>query len=66
VYSFNSTGLPPYEAELSRRAADRYAVLTAVKERRAQQRSASRRRSRAVPVLPRRFAVNASSGSPGC
>ena len=63
MYSLNSTGLPPYEAELSRRAADRYAVLTAVRERRAQQDPTSRRRFRAVPVRFRRFAIHASSGT---
>ena len=43
MYSLHPASLPPYDAELSRRAAARYAVLAAVKERRSQQRHASRR-----------------------
>ena len=66
MYSLTSASLPPYEAELSRRAADRYALLAAVKERRAAQRPTSRRRSRTVPIGSRRLAVDASPGSPGC
>jgi hypothetical protein len=65
MYTSNPFGLPPYEAELSRQAADRFALLSAVKERRAQQRPTSRRRW-AIPVLHRRLAVDAPSGSPGC
>jgi hypothetical protein len=38
MYVLHSFSLPPYDAELSRHAAERYAVLTAVKERRAQGR----------------------------
>jgi hypothetical protein len=65
MYTSNPLDLPPYEADLSRQAADRYALLSAVKERRAQQRPTSRRR-RAIPVLRRRLAIDAPSGSPGC
>ena len=36
MYTLHSAGLPPDHVELSRHAAERYAVLTAVKERRAQ------------------------------
>ncbi len=65
MYTLHSASLPPYDAELSRHAADRYALLIAVKERRAQQRDAARR-PRAVPVMPHRLAIDASSGSARC
>ena len=65
MYTPNSASLPPYAAELSRRAADRYALLAAVKERRAAQRPAI-----AVgacgPLRSRGVAVDAAPGSPGC
>ena len=65
MYSLHSANLPPYAAELSRRAADRYALLAAVKERRAAQRPASRRR-RLLTARPRGFAVDVAPVSPRC
>ena len=65
MYTLHSASLPPYDAELSRHAAERYAVLTAVNERRAQHRPALRR-PRVVPITPRRLVADVSSTSPGC
>ena len=65
MYTLHSASLPPYDAELSRSAAERYALLTAVKERRAQQRHASRA-ARIVQARPHVVAVDVPLGSPRC
>ena len=44
MHSLPSVGIPMDQYELSRRAAERHAVLTAVRERRQLQRSVSRLR----------------------
>ncbi len=65
MYTLHSAGLPPYEAVLSRRAAERYALLTAVKEQRRSKRRASRR-PRVVPVRPHAPAMEVAPVSPRC
>ena len=65
MYSLHSANLPPYEAELSRQAAERHALLTAAKEHRRSQRPASRRR-RLLTAQPRPFAVDVAPVSPRC
>ena len=65
MYSLHPASLPPYDAELSRRAAARYAVLAAVKERRSQQRHASRR-PRPVRARTRVVATDTAPATPRC
>ena len=63
MYFLHSASLPPYDAALSRQAAERYALLTAVKERRAQRRdAASSRRTPVIVVRP--LAAQVGPGSP--
>ena len=62
MYSLYPAALQPYQRELSRHAAERYAVLTAIKERRAQRRHSPRRR-RAVQAVANLVAVDISSGN---
>jgi hypothetical protein len=59
MYTLHSASLPPYEAELSRQAAERHALLTAAKEERASRRHASRR-PRPVSARPRGLAIDVS------
>jgi hypothetical protein len=61
MYTLHSASLPPYDAELSHQAAERYAVLTAVKQRRAQGRHSAPPR-RAAVIVGRPLAVPAGSG----
>jgi hypothetical protein len=61
MYSLHSASLPPYDAELSRLAAERHALLTAVKERRAQRRRSAPPR-RAAVIVARPLTVHAGSG----
>ena len=65
MYTLHPASLPPYDAELSRQAAARYAVLTAVKEQRSQQRHALRH-PRPVPARTRVVAIDASPAIPRC
>ena len=60
MYSLYSASLPPDHAELSRHAAERYAVLTAVKEQRSQQSS---RLAPADRLGPAPLAIDAASGA---
>lgn len=60
MYTLHPASLPPYDAELSRRAAARHAVLAAVKERRSRLRHPLRR-PRSVPA---RFHVRGTVTSP--
>ncbi|HLL64081.1 MAG TPA: hypothetical protein VK401_13605 [Propionibacteriaceae bacterium] len=62
MYTLHSASLPPYDAGLSRHAAERHALLTAVKERRAQGRSSAPRRRTGV-IVSRPLAVHVGSGS---
>lgn len=62
MYSLHPASLPPYDAELSRQAAERHAVLTAVKERRAQRRHSAPPR-RAAGIVARPLALHAGSGN---
>jgi hypothetical protein len=50
MYTLHAASLPPYEAELSRQAAERYALLTAAKEQRRSTRPAPRRPRAAAKV----------------
>jgi hypothetical protein len=65
MYTLHSASLPPYQAELSRRAAERYALLTAVKEQRRAKRHASRRQ-RVVPDRAHALAMEVAPVSPRC
>ena len=63
MYTLHSASLPPYDAELSRHAAERYAVLTAVKDGgRGSVRLASPRSSATGPAASRLI----SPASPRC
>jgi hypothetical protein len=62
VYTLHSASLPPYDAQLSRQAAERHALLTAVKEGRRQQRHSAARR-RTVAVVARPLTAHAGSGN---
>jgi hypothetical protein len=64
MYAFHPS-LPPYDVELSRRAAARYAALTAVKERRSRLRDALRD-PRPLSSWPRKLGISASASSPRC
>jgi len=65
MYSLDPAGLPPSQIDLSRRAAQRYATLTAVQERAARPRLARRRRQ-TVPALPHRLVTDGPTGSSRC
>ena len=65
MYSLDSASLPPSQIDLSRRAAQRYAELTAAREGSARPRRARRLR-RTVPALPPQLVINAPTGSPRC
>ncbi len=57
MYTVYSAGLLPSDAELSRRAAERYAVLAAVRESRSPKHHAWRR-PRIVPARPHGLATS--------
>ena len=63
MYALHSARLPPHDVELSRQAAERYAVLTAVKERQALARRSGPPR-RAAVIVGRPLAVHAGSSNP--
>ena len=65
MYSLHPTFHTPNQTELSRHAAERYAVLSAVRQRRAEQIEAARR-PRGIEVLPQRLAIDALPESPRC
>ena len=62
MYSLHPAAPQPSQRELSRHAAERYAVLTAIKEWRAQSQQSPRRR-RAAQAVANVVAVDVSSGN---
>lgn len=65
MYIFHPAGRPPDDVELSRRAAARYAVVAAVKERRSQLHDAPRD-PRPLSSWPRKLGILAQPSSPRC
>lgn len=65
MYTIHPAAFPTHDAELSRRAAARYAVLTAVKERRSRLRH-DLRDPRQIPARPPVPHILALPVSPRC